>query len=294
MNIWERNAKKVAVGGVFAASSSAIFIRLITAPALAVGFYRLVFSLPFFLLAVFLWHRKELAGISGKYFFHCFLTGLLLAIHFFSWFTAVNNTTIASAIVIGTTHPIIILGVTTLIYREKTSWKAALGVVVALVGAGVITAGDYSFSGQAAYGDLMAFVASAFFAFYFLAGRKIRQNINATVYVCLVFGSCGFFFTAGMLITGTPFTGYPSMDYVYLIGVALVCQIGGHAIFNWCLGHVSPLYLSTVDTAEVVFASVLAVLIFGEIPTLWQAIGGAITVTGLLYYHYHDGKMEKP
>lgn len=291
MNLWERNAKKVAIGGVFAASTSAIFIRMIAASPLAVGFYRLAFSVPFFIVAVCLWHKKEIAGISRKYFLHCMFTGLLLTIHFLSWFTAVNHTTVASAVVIGSTHPIIILVVTTLVYRERTSWKAALGVIIALVGSAIVTAGDYSFSGQAAYGDLMAFVASAFFALYFLAGRKIRQTMNATVYVSLVFGSSGLFFALGMWITGTPFRGYTTMDYVYLLGVALVCQMGGHAIFNWCLGHVSPLYLSTVDTAEVIFATILAALIFKEIPAFWQVVGGVVTVMGLLYYHYHDGKM---
>ena len=74
--------------------------------------------------------------------------------------------------------------------------------------------------------------------------------------------------------------------------MAMVCQIGAHAVFNWCLGHVSPLYISTIETGESISASFLAFLIFSEMPSVWQFIGGAVTIGGLLYYNYHEGKQN--
>lgn len=292
MNIFERNAKKVVIMAAVAASFSAIFVRLIDAPPIAIGFYRLTFALPFFILWTFGWYRKELLSISGKQLLGCMLSGLFLAGHFFSWFTAIGYTTVASAVVLGTTHPIVILAITTLFLKEKTNGKAILGVIVALLGAAIITGGDYSFAGQAAFGDIMAFLASVFMAFYFLAGRKLRAGINAAVYVFLVFGTCWLAFFAGMLLTATPFTGYSGMDFFYLFVMAMVCQIGAHAVFNWCLGHVSPLYISTIETGESISASLLAFLLFSEMPSAWQFIGGIVTIGGLLYYNYHEGKQN--
>ena len=293
MNLFERNAKKVVIMAAVAASFSAIFVRLINADPMAIGFYRLTFSVPFFAAAVFVWHRKELFSITKKQLLGCVLGGLFLTGHFFTWFTAIGHTTVASAVVLCSTHPIIILLITVLILREKTSLKAVIGVVIALVGAGIITGGDYSFAGEAIYGDIMAFLGALFMALYFLVGRKMRKQLNATVYVFLIFTTCWIAFTIGMVATDTPFVGYSKMDYFYLFALAMICQIGAHAVFNWCLGHVSPLYISTIETGEAIFASALAAIIFAEIPTLWQLIGGAITIFGLLYYNYNDIDNQK-
>jgi drug/metabolite transporter (DMT)-like permease len=221
------------------------------------------------------------------------LGGLFLAGHYFSLFTAVNNTTIASAVMLCNISPIIILIITALIFREKTTAKAVVGVVIALAGAAIITGGDYSFAGKAVFGDLMAFAGALFYALYFLVGRTMRKDINVPVYVFIVFSTCWAVFLVGMLATGTPFTGYSGRDFFYLFVFAMVCSIGAHAVFNWCLAHVSPLYISTIETVETIFAAILAALIFGEIPTLWQWIGGGVTICGLLYYNFHDIEDQK-
>ncbi len=288
MNIFEKNAKKLVVMGAVAASFSGIFVRLINAGTMAIGFYRLTFAVPFFAVTVMLKHREELKALKIKQIGGAMLGGLFLAGHYFSLFTAFNNTTIASAFVICNISPIIILIITALIFREKTTAKAVIGVVIALIGAAIITGGDYSFAGKAIFGDLMAFLAALFYALYFLVGREMRKQINAPVYVFIVFTTCWMVFLIGMFVTGTAFTGYSPMDFVWLFIFAMVCSIGAHAVFNWCLAHVSPLYISTIETGEAIFAAILAALIFGEIPTIWQWIGGGITICGLLYYNYHE------
>lgn len=290
MTIFERNAKKIVVMAAIAASFSAIFVRLVEVPPMAIGFYRLTFALPFFIVWTLVRYRTELFSISRKQLLGCMLAGLFLASHFFSWFTAIGHTTVASAVVLGSTHPIVILAVTSLLFKERSNGKAILGIIIALVGAAVITGGDYSFAGEALFGDIMAFLGAVFMALYFLAGRKLRVGINAAVYVLLVFSTCWLIFFLGMLLTETSFTGYTKTDFFYLFVMAMICQIGAHAVFNWCLGHVSPLYISTIETGEAIFASLLAFLIFSEMPSSWQFVGGAVTIGGLLYYNYHEGK----
>ncbi|MEL7655852.1 MAG: DMT family transporter, partial [Bacillota bacterium] len=141
--------------------------------------------------------------------------------------------------------------------------------------------------------DIMAFFGALFYALYFLVGRKMRKEISAPVYVFFVFTACWAAFGIGMIATGTQFTGYSGRDYIYLFAFAMICSIGAHAVFNWCLGHVSPLYISTIETGESIVAAALAALMFGEMPTLWQWIGGGITICGLLYYNYHDIDLQK-
>lgn len=292
LNVFERNASKVVLLAVVAASFSSILVKLIDAPSMTIGFYRLTFAMPFFACLALGWHREELKKITRKQLGGCMLAGVFLTGHFFCWFTSVDYTTIASATVIGITHPIIILIITTLVFKEKTNKKAVVGVLVAFLGASIISAGDYSFSGTAILGDFMAFGAALFMALYFICGCKLRSGIPAAVYVFLVFGTCWICFSIGMVATNTPFIGYSAMDYVWILVMTLICQIGGHALFNWSLGYVSPLYVATWENGEAILATIFAAILFHEIPTIWQIVGGVIAICGLLYYNLNEKMIE--
>ena len=288
MNLLKNNAKKIVIMGAVAASFSAIFVRLVDASPLAIGFYRLTFSVPFFAAIVLMQYRKDLLAVKGRQLAGCVLGGLFLAGHYLTWFTAISHTTVASAVVLCNLSPIIILLITVIVFREKTNLKAVGGVVVALIGAAVIAGGDYSFAGDAIFGDIMAFFGALFYSLYFIVGRRMRKGVPAAVYIFIVFCACWIVFGIGMVASSTPFSGYGAKNYLLLFAFAMVCQVGAHAVFNWCLGHVSPLYISTIETGESIFAAVLAALFFHEIPTLWQWIGGGIVIAGLLYYHYNE------
>ena len=83
---------------------------------------------------------------------------------------------------------------------------------------------------------------------------------------------------------------YSAKDYLLLIGLTLVCQIGAHAVFNLCFGYVDSLYVSALESGEPVFSIMLGIVFLHEIPTGWEIIGCIIVVIGLLYYNYWSGR----
>lgn len=291
MNAFQRNAKALVIVATLASSVSSIFVRLAgEMPSMAVGFYRLSFAMPFLLAPLFLWFRKDLAALTRRQWGAVFLTGFFLFLHFITWFMSITRTTIASAVVLCSLHPIVVLVLSALFLKEKTTGKVVLGVVLALTGGAVVAGGDYSFAREALLGDLLAFLGAVFLALYFLAGQRLRPGIPAAVYITLVYAACWLFFLAGMLATGTPFTGYPPQSYAATVAMAFINQILSHGLINWSLGYVTPLYVATTQTGEVVFASILAMLLFSEIPTFWQIVGGGITILGILLYNYFESK----
>ena len=189
-------------------------------------------------------------------------------------------------------HPIFILLISAIIFRERTNFKVVASVLAALIGGAIITGGDYSFSDKAIFGDLMSLAAAFFLAIYFILGNRIRKDVNSAVYIFLAFSSCWVVFAVLILITKTPLIGYPVNDYLSIFAMSMFCQIGAHAVFNWCLGYVSPLYISTMETGETIIASILAALLFAEFPEIWQIIGGMITITGLLCYNYQESRQK--
>lgn len=290
----ERYVKIIVVLAVMAGSSSGIFGSVIEAPSMAIGFWRLTLGLPFFAVPVLLRNRESLKQISKKDYIWTFAAGAFLFGHFFTWFNAVKMTNIASAVVLAALHPLVVLVITVFVLKRKVGRRPIMGIVLALLG-GVLIAGlDYRQLTEGNFaGDILAFLAGAFMGIYFAIGNEVRKNVPGSTYVFLVFLSCWICFSVGMIVSGTPALGYSASDYLYIIGLTLVCQIGAHAVFNLCFGYVDSLYVSAWESGESVFAILMGILFLGQIPASWEIIGCAVVVIGLLYYNYYTGLAEK-
>ena len=290
-----RHAKIATVFAVLFGSSSGILGNLITAPSLAIGFWRLTIALPFFIIPALAnaEKREKLRRISKKDYFFCFVSGSFLFGLYFSWFTAVKLTNIASASVLAALHPLVVLLITIFIYRRRVSVKSILAIAVALLGGVLIMGADYSaFAGGNLTGNIMAFMAAMFMGLYFAMGDEVRKRVDGSLYVLMVFASCWVCFTIGAVASGTPLLGYRPLDYALLVVMAFVCQIGSHAVFNMCIGHVSSLYVSTWETGDAVFATILAVIFLGQIPQIYEIIGCVVVVGALLYYNRQEIKNQ--
>ena len=293
MEFAKRHVKIVVLFTCLAASMSPILVRLaVGMPPMAVGFYRLTFALPFFLFMSLAYHREGFKILTRRQLVGSALAGAFLFLHFLTFFSGVEMTTVASAVVLVCLHPVAILIIMALVFKEKTSVKVIMGVALALFGGAVVSGGDYAIAGEALLGDILCLFSAVLFALYFIAGQKLGGGMDTTVYVTIVFGCCWVFFGLGMLVSGTEFLGYERQSYFFALLLAIVCQIIAHGLFNWTLRYISPLYLATSETIEVVYSSIIAFLLFREVPTLMHYVGGSLTITGILIYNYFEAKAE--
>ena len=290
----ERYVKIIVVLAVVAGSSSGIFGAAIQAPSMAFGFWRLTMGLPFFAVPVLLNRREELKALSRKELIWSFVAGAFLFGHFFTWFNAVKMTNIASAVVLAALHPLVVLLITLFVLKKHVGRRPIMGIVLALLGGAMVAGLDKSqlSSGNFA-GDVLAFLAAVFMGLYFCVGNEVRKTVAGPTYVFLCFLSCWVCFSVGIVATGTPVLGYSAHDYILLVGMTLVCQIGAHAVFNLCFGYVDSLYVSAWESGESVFAIIMSLLFLHQIPTSWEILGAVVVVIGLLYYNYHTGLEER-
>lgn len=286
--------KLIVIFAVIAGSSSGIFGKAIEAPSMAIGFWRLTLGLPFFALPVLLGKRRELKEISLREMSGALLAGVFLFAHFFSWFNAVKMTNIASAVVLAALHPLVVLAITVFIFKKHVGARPIMGIVLALLGGTLVAGFDRNqLSAGSFNGDVLAFLAAVFMGVYFAIGNEVRKTVEGPVYVFLCFLGCWICFAAGIVVTGTRILGYSVQDYILIVLLTLVCQIGAHAVFNLCFGHVDSLYVSAWESGESVFAIVLGFIFLGQVPTSWELLGASIVVIGLLYYNYHTAIIEK-
>lgn len=297
----EKYVKIIVVLAVAAGSTSGIFGSVIEAPSMAIGFWRLTLGLPFFAVPVLIKTLKgqesraeAFSGLGKKEIFWTFVAGAFLFGHFFTWFNAVKNTNIASAVVLAALHPLVVLAVTVFVFKRHVGKRPIVGIILALLGGVMITGIDYRELTEGNFkGDVLAFLAAVFMGLYFAIGAEVRKKVSGQTYVLLVFFACWLCFSIGMLATGTAALGYSRMDYIYIIALTIVCQIGAHAVFNLCFGHVDSLYVSAWESGESAFAIGLGIVFLGQMPKSWQIIGGIIVIIGLLYYNYYAAVEDK-
>ena len=284
----DKYAKVLVVIAVLCGAFSGSFGALISAPVQVIGFWRLTFALPFFLIIVLSSKEKKeaLKKVSKKELGICLLTGFFLFAHFYSWYSAVKLTNISAAACLASFHPLVVLFITIFIYKKKVSWKSIVAILCALIGGAVIVCSDITaLETSKTSGNIFAILAGIFMGIYFAIGGKVRPKMDGSVYVLIVFFGTFLSFFICNLIMGAPFFGYPPKDYLYILCLAIICQIGSHAMWNLCMGKVSPLYVSTWETMDPVFSTVLAIILVRQMPTVYEIIGCVIVVISILFYN---------
>ncbi|QAY65978.1 DMT family transporter [Paenibacillus protaetiae] len=266
-----------------AISFAPILVRYSDAPVSVQGMYRMLFT--FLLMLPF--SRKQLPAVrnvSVKNWLLLVLAGLFLGLHFLLWMASLNYTSIASSTIILSLEPVLVMAGAYFIYKDRSSRKAVLGMLIALVGAVGIGFGDIGLSHRAFMGDFLSLLSAVAIAVNMLIAKKIMEQVPAYLYSWVVFGITFCFFAGYNLVQGIPFGGYPSKDWVLFLLLAIVPTVFGHLIFNWLLTYVKAATVSMSVLAEPVGSSILAIFLFGEMISSFQLAGGALIIIGLLLY----------
>ncbi len=284
--------KLVVLLGLLGVSCSSIFIRFTEAPSMVLVFFRMLFaSVP---LGVMILVRRELReevkGMSPRFALGGLISGLFLALHLTSYVESVHLTTIASSTLLVDTEVIFVALVSVLLFHEKIPRAGKLGILLALLGSVILSAGDIFGGGASAAavdpvrGDIFALLGAVFMAVYTLIGSRLRRTMSTTVYTFLVYAGASAVLACTCFVTSVPLTGWSGKDYFFAFLLTVFCTWLGHSIFNWGLKYLSAPFISTVRLGEPVVATILGVLIFREIPGALQIIGGVIVLAGLYVY----------
>lgn len=272
--------------GVFALSTSAIFVRLADAPSSTVAFYRLFIAAIVLAPALLASRacRRELAGIESSQWRLIAFAGVLLALHYVLWFESLRLTSVASSIVIVCLQPVFSLAFDRFISKRKIPASSLAGCAIALFGCTVIGMGDYQLSAESFLGDVLAFVAAGVIALYFFVGEKARQDTSALTYSTLGYFVSALALLAYMALCGDPAVGFSQETWLSFLGIALISTVGGQFVFNLLLKRLPASAVTMGILGEPVGTCVLAWAVLGESMTAQQFVGMALIMAGMAVY----------
>lgn len=282
------NPKLMLIIGVIGVSVSSIFIKYSTAPSMVIAAYRLGWTVLILLPIIGTKIRGEIRALNKNDLLWCVLSGFFLAVHFSLWFESLKYTSIASSTVLVSTEVIFAAIGFVLVFKGKINRMGILAIAITLIGSVVIATGDFGSGKNELYGDALALIGAIAVAIYTLIGRKQRGHLSTTVYTFMTYSACFLTLLIFNFATGTPLFGYGIQEIIIGLVLGISCTLLGHSIFSWCLKYLSPSYVSSAKLLEPVFASILAVLIYSEIPSILQIIGGIIVIGGVYIYSKYE------
>lgn len=297
--------------GVLAVSTASIFIRYAQSDtsSLVIAAGRMLFAT--LLMAPFTLsrHYGELKRLARGDLLLALLSGIILALHFATWISSLEYTSVASSVVLVTTTPLWVGILSPLTIKEPFSRAIKVGMLFALIGGTIVGLSDACvlnggsvtcpamsefINGRAFLGDLLALTGAIMAAGYMIIGRKLRARVSLASYIFLVYGMAAITLVVIMLLAGESPLGISAVTLLWILLLALIPQLLGHSIFNWALGYLSAGFVSITLLGEPIGSTILAYILLDEAPTLLKVFGAILILTGIVIASRRDTSVPEP
>lgn len=282
---------------ILAVSTSSIFIRFAQAeaPSLVIAASRLLLASIFLAFPALSKHRAELQKLTRTELLLGLASGIFLAIHFATWITSLEYTSVTNSVVLVSTSPIWVAIFAPFFLNEKITKTVIIGIILTLIGGTIIGLSDSCVwnggircaslpgggLGEGSLGNFLALAGAWTVAGYLMIGRRLRANMSLIPYIFLVYGMAAVVMLVILLVTGNTLFGYSPMTYLWLLLIAIFPQLIGHSTYNWSLRYLPVALVAVTTLGEPIGSSILAFVILKETPSLMQIVGGVLILTGI-------------
>jgi drug/metabolite transporter (DMT)-like permease len=285
------------LAALLAVSTASIFIKFAQqdAPSLVIAALRLSFATLLLAPIALTGYRAELRAITRREIILGLLSGLFLAIHFATWITSLEYTSVASSVVFVSTGPVWIALLSPMLLKEHLARTALFGLALAILGGAIIGLSDACIwnhglscpdlsnvmQGRAMWGNFLALAGAWAVTGYLIIGRKLRGAMSLVPYIFLVYGMAALVLIIIMLVAGESPLGYAPTTYLWIFLLAAVPQLIGHTTYNWLLKYLPATFVAVTTLAEPIGSALLAYFFLQETPTLFVLIGGGLILIGI-------------
>lgn len=283
---------------ILAVSTASIFIRFAQmdgAPSLVIAALRLTFATLLLAPLALSRHRDEIKRLTRTEWLLAVSSGIFLAVHFATWISSLEFTSVASSVVFVSTGPLWVALLSPMLLKEHVSRTAIIGLGLALVGGTIIGLSDACvwnaglacpaladiLQGPAMWGNFLALAGAWTVTGYLIIGRKLRTGMSLIPYIFLVYGIAAIVLIMIMFVSGNSPLGFAPQTYGWIFLLAAIPQLIGHSTYNWALKYLPAALVAVTTLGEPIGSAVLAYFILNETPTMAVLFGGAFILTGI-------------
>ncbi|KJD33648.1 permease [Tamlana nanhaiensis] len=247
---------------VFIAGFTAILGELISISAVPLVWFRMVFASV--LMLIYIKVAKISLKIQLKSIFKLALAGVIIALHWITFFGAIDEANISIALAMFSTGAFFASFIEPIIYKRRIIWYEIVFGLIVVLGVFIITQSEIKYITGIVLGISSAFFSSLFAV---LNGSFLKKH-SATVISFYEFLSGIVFISLYILIFkdgfSTQFFSLSKPDFIYLFILASVCTTYAFIASVYIMKDISPFTVVLTYNLEPVYGIVLAVILFPE------------------------------
>ncbi|MBI5825031.1 MAG: DMT family transporter [Chloroflexi bacterium] len=283
---------------ILAVSTASIFIRFAQddgMPSLVIAALRLTFATAILTPLALTQHLDEIKRFTPTEILLGVFSGIFLAVHFATWISSLEYTSVASSVVFVTTGPLWVALLSPMLLKEHLAQTAMIGLAMSIVGGAIIGLSDACvwdggltcpdlvniMQGRAMWGNFLALAGAWAVTGYLIIGRKLRAGVSLVPYIFLVYGMAAIVLIIIMFASGNSPFGFEAKTYGWIFLLALLPQLVGHSTYNWALKYLPAALVAVTTLGEPIGSAILAFFILKETPAITTIIGGLFILTGI-------------
>ncbi|MEY2451358.1 MAG: hypothetical protein QOD92_932 [Acidimicrobiaceae bacterium] len=244
---------------------------------LVVGFHRLWIGALATLVVFYATGRR----LSLRSFRLSLLGGLAFGADIVLFFSALKNTTVANATVVGALQPALVLLVAGPMFGEVVTAAIITWSAVAIAGVVIVVYGSSGAHVWSITGDLLAIAALLAWTVYFIASKRVSGKISPFEYLTamLVIGSLVVAPVA--LLSGQRLEPGGAGQWAWIAALAIGSGGVGHLLVNWAHAHIDLAVMSLLTLAVPVVAVISAAIFLDESIEWVQVFGMAVVLAAV-------------
>ncbi|MEI7579230.1 MAG: DMT family transporter [bacterium] len=227
-------------------------------------------------------HLKSFTKISRRDLILFIIRGILIISAVGLYTASILRTKFANVSFIGTFPTTAILGI--IILKEKlTKQKLAL-LVLSLIGASLLSISDFHHLLNWGLGETLALISTVFYSLSYITRKFISKHLNNEEIT--VGGTIVSFMMA--ILVSLFLKNSPTNFLINNINVLFVIFLAGitYLLVGYCISvgfeHVEAIVANNILTLGAVFGLMIGLLVYHEVPTLQEVIGGLFIVISAL------------
>ncbi len=263
---------------VFLFGVSGLFGKLLSMSAIIIVLGRVFFS-SIFLLFLLLYMKKNIKLKEKKHYFYLCLMGIILAVHWTTFFQSIQVSTVAIGLLAFSTFPIFVTFLEPYFFKEQIKIRNIVLAIITFLGV-VLVIPSFELGNSSTQGVLWGLVSGFTYAILSILNKRYVKEYSSAV--------IAFYeqFVAVLVLIPFYFLQKPvfQLNDILLLALLGVVFTGiSHMLFIKGLKNIKAQTAGIISSLEPVYGIIFAAFLLNEIPSLREVIGGMV-ILGAVFY----------
>lgn len=246
---------------VFVWGFTAVLGKLISLDAMPLVWYRMLLAVGFILL--YIGYKKLPMKVPKKVLIGFLFAGLVIAIHWFTFFKAIKVSNISVTLACLSTGAFFASLLEPLFYGRKIIWYEVLFGIIVFIGLYII----FNIDGHFINGILLALSSAFLSALFSMINGKYAKEYNPSIISFYELLGGVLFFSIFLFFTGSfnvKFFQISNSDWFYLVILSTFCTAYAFIASVKVMKFLSPYTVMLTINLEPIYGIILAVIVFKE------------------------------